>query len=149
MQRTGSHKLKHSVWILLLLHQPKQRVRKRGRETKETAIDEMIKVFSKFIDATQARMDKLCRRLGREVYKAETRKKVIEQLHKISSLSMEKRLRAASLIIKDNSKVDLFNSLEDIEKEAWMEMLLNGEVLSSWFIRCNHVSLFYDVLMIG
>ncbi|KAK9052720.1 hypothetical protein SSX86_029350 [Deinandra increscens subsp. villosa] len=54
------------------------------------------------------------------------RTKLNGELKKIPNLSLQARLRAASVIVGDSAKLDLFYSLSNEERKEWVSMLLSG-----------------------
>lgn len=57
---------------------------------------------------------------------ADKRTKLNGELKKIPNLSLQARLRAASVIVGDSAKLDLFYSLSNEERKEWVSMLLSG-----------------------
>ncbi|KAI3713866.1 hypothetical protein L1987_72453 [Smallanthus sonchifolius] len=57
---------------------------------------------------------------------ADKRTKLNGELKKIPNLSLQARLRAASVIVGDSAKLDLFYSLSNDERKEWVSMLLSG-----------------------
>ncbi|KAI7748875.1 hypothetical protein M8C21_032796 [Ambrosia artemisiifolia] len=54
------------------------------------------------------------------------RTKLNGELKRIPNLSLQARLRAASVIVGDYAKLDLFYSLSNEERKEWVSMLLSG-----------------------
>ncbi|XP_076905734.1 uncharacterized protein At2g29880-like [Bidens hawaiensis] len=57
---------------------------------------------------------------------ADKRTKLNGELKKIPNLSLQARVRAASVIVGDSAKLDLFYSLSNEERKEWVSMLLSG-----------------------
>lgn len=68
--------------------------------------------------------------VGREVSAheatADKRARLNDELKKITDLSLRARLQAASVIVGDSAKLDLFYSLCNEERKEWVSMLLSG-----------------------
>lgn len=93
-------------------------------------LGELAKIFVTFLDKYQEHLSLLSEIVGRgtatEKIASEKRARLNGELTKLPNLSLQARLRAASLIITDPAKLDLFYSLSREERREWVSMLLTG-----------------------
>ncbi|KAL7093778.1 hypothetical protein ACP275_11G060800 [Erythranthe tilingii] len=93
---------------------------------------ELAKVFGSFLDKYQEHVSLLSEIIGREKTAekivCEKRTRLNGELTKLPNLSLQARLRAATLIVSDSAKLDLFYSLSKEERREWVSMLLTGLV---------------------
>ncbi|KAF5940910.1 hypothetical protein HYC85_022077 [Camellia sinensis] len=96
--------------------------KKRARESEGIAkgFAEMATQFGSFFEKTNTTMAKIAHRIG---YAHD-----ISEARKLLPLNSNDRLRAATLIVKDAERVDLFFSLPEEEKMEWVCLLLDGYV---------------------
>ncbi|KAL4570157.1 hypothetical protein LXL04_025808 [Taraxacum kok-saghyz] len=91
---------------------------------------EMGKVFEALMKRNEEQFGILAGIVGRGVAAdkaaAEKRAGLNGELKRIPNLGMQARLRAASIIVGDHAKLDLFYSLESEERKEWVSMLLSG-----------------------
>ncbi|KAK6930949.1 Myb/SANT-like domain [Dillenia turbinata] len=95
-----------------------------------SGLGEIAKVMKTYLETTSQQFSILSRLLGSqeaaEKDTADRRRKVNGELKRIQNLNLQARLRAASLIVSDPAKVDLFLSLTDDDRREWVSMLLTG-----------------------
>ncbi|KAF5947160.1 hypothetical protein HYC85_013117 [Camellia sinensis] len=95
----------------------------RHTERIPTELSEMAKNLGSFIENTNTTMD----RIGYSHDLSQQRRLVNEKLLKLP-MSTTQRLMAASMIVKDEDKVDLFFSLDENDKIEWISLLLEGHI---------------------
>ncbi|KAF5952622.1 hypothetical protein HYC85_010566 [Camellia sinensis] len=98
--------------------------KKRARESESIAkgLAEMATQFGSFFEKTNTTMAEIAHRIGYAHDISEARKLVNGELSKLP-LNSNDRLRAATLIVKDAERVDLFFSLPEEEKMEWVCLL--------------------------
>ncbi|CAL5325160.1 unnamed protein product [Camellia sinensis] len=101
--------------------------KKRAREAEGIAkgLVDMAVEFGSFFKKTSTTMEEIAHRIGYAQDLSEARKLVNGELAKLR-LNTNDRLRAATLIVKDAERVDLFFSLPEEEKMEWVCLLLAG-----------------------
>ncbi|KAL7255765.1 hypothetical protein ACSBR1_009821 [Camellia fascicularis] len=72
-------------------------------------------------------MVEIAHRIGYSHDLSQQRRLVNEELLKLP-MSTIQRLMAASMIVKDEDKVNLFFSLDDNDKMEWVSLLLKGHI---------------------
>lgn len=91
---------------------------------------ELAKIFEALLKRNEEQYLVLAGLVGREVAAekavAEKRAGLNGELKRIPNLGLQARLRAASIIVGDHAKLDLFYSLESEERKEWVSMLLSG-----------------------
>ncbi|CAI9275129.1 unnamed protein product [Lactuca saligna] len=91
---------------------------------------ELAKIFEALLKRNEEQYSILAGLVGREVAAdkaaAEKRAGLNGELKRIPNLGLQARLRAASIIVGDQAKLDLFYSLESEERKEWVSMLLSG-----------------------
>uniref|UniRef100_A0A5B7C1E6 Myb/SANT-like domain-containing protein n=1 Tax=Davidia involucrata TaxID=16924 RepID=A0A5B7C1E6_DAVIN len=104
--------------------------RSRSSDSWSSGLGEVAKMFGTFLEKYDQQFSLLVGLLGRQAAAdkaaAEKRARLNGELMKIPNLSLQARLRAASLIVSDPPKTDLFFSLPDDERREWVSMLLAG-----------------------
>lgn len=89
-----------------------------------------MKIFGTFLDKYQEHISLLSEILigenMSEKTAAEKRAMLNVELKKLPNLNLQGRLRAASMIVSDPAKLDLFYSLCEEERREWVSMLLTG-----------------------
>ncbi|CAL5403039.1 unnamed protein product [Camellia sinensis] len=101
--------------------------KKRAREAEGIAkgLVDMAVEFGSFFKKTNTTMEEIAHRIGYAQDLSQARKLVNGELAKLR-LNTNGRLRAATLIVKDAERVDLFFSLPEEEKMEWVCLLLAG-----------------------
>ncbi|KAI3467597.1 hypothetical protein Pfo_024260 [Paulownia fortunei] len=93
-------------------------------------LGELAKIFGTFLEKYQEHLSLLAEIIGRETaaekIAGEKRARLNGELTKLPNLNLQARLRAASLIVTDSAKLDLFYSLSKEERREWVSMLLTG-----------------------
>ncbi|CAL5417531.1 unnamed protein product [Camellia sinensis] len=99
--------------------------KKRARPTEgiPTELSEMAKNLGSFIENTNTTMVEVAHRIGYSHDLSQQRRLVNAELLKLP-MSNSQRLMAASMIVKDEDKVDLFFSLDENNKMEWVSLLL-------------------------
>ncbi|THG03434.1 hypothetical protein TEA_013952 [Camellia sinensis var. sinensis] len=97
--------------------------KKRAREAEGIAkgLVDMAVEFGSFFKKTNTTMEEIAHRIGYAQDLSKARKLVNGELAKLR-LNTNDRLRAATLIVKDAERVDLFFSLPKEEKMEWREI---------------------------
>lgn len=99
-------------------------------ETRASELGELANIFGTFLEKYQEHLSLLGEVLGREAAAekraGEKRARLNGELSKLPNLNLQTRLRAASLIVTDPAKLDLFYSLSEEERREWVSMLLSG-----------------------
>ncbi|KAK6160278.1 hypothetical protein DH2020_003659 [Rehmannia glutinosa] len=94
------------------------------------ATRQLAKIFGTFLEKYQEHLSLLGEIIGRETaaekIAGEKRANLNGELTKLPNLNLQARLRAASLIVSDPAKLDLFYSLSKEERREWVSMLLSG-----------------------
>ncbi|CAL5329363.1 unnamed protein product [Camellia sinensis] len=103
--------------------------KKRARPTEgiPTELSEMAKNLGSFIENTNTTMVEVAHRIGYSHDLSQQRRLVNVELLKLP-MSNTQRLMAASMIVKDEDKVDLFFSLDENDKMEWVSLLLKGHI---------------------
>ncbi|CAL5428121.1 unnamed protein product [Camellia sinensis] len=103
--------------------------KKRARESEGIAkgLAKMATQFGSFFEKPNTTMAEIAYRIGYAHDISKARKLVNGELSKLP-LNSNDRLRAATLIVKDAERVDLFFSLPEEEKMEWVCLLLGGYV---------------------
>ncbi|KAL7191619.1 hypothetical protein ACSBR2_023657 [Camellia fascicularis] len=101
--------------------------RARPAEGIPTELSEMAKNLGSFIENTNTTMMEIAHRIGYSHNLSQQRRLVNEELLKLP-MSTTQRLMAASIIVKDENKVDLFFSLDENDKMEWVSLLLEGHI---------------------
>lgn len=95
-----------------------------------SGMEALAKIFDTMLKRHEEQFSLLAGLMGREVAadKAATdkRARLNGELKRIPNLSLQARLRAASVIVGDPAKLDLFYSLSNEERKEWVSMLLSG-----------------------
>ncbi|XP_028052517.1 uncharacterized protein LOC114257008 [Camellia sinensis] len=99
----------------------------RPAEGIPTELSEMAKNLGSFIENTNTTMVEIAHRIGYSHDLSQQRRLVNEELLKLP-MSTTQRLMAASIIVKDEDKVDLFFSLDENDKMKWVSLLLEGHI---------------------
>ncbi|CAL5395496.1 unnamed protein product [Camellia sinensis] len=99
--------------------------KKRAREAEGIAkgLVDMAVEFGSFFKKINTTMEKIAHRIGYAQDLSQAKKLVNGELAKLR-LNTNDRLRAATLIVKDAERVDLFFSLPEEEKMEWVCLLL-------------------------
>ncbi|XP_028114083.1 uncharacterized protein LOC114312101 [Camellia sinensis] len=103
--------------------------KKRARHAEGilTELSEMAKNLGSFIENTNTTMVEIAHRMGYSHDLSQQRRLVNAELLKLP-MSNTQRLMAASMIVKDEDKVDLFFSLDENDKMEWVSLLLEGHI---------------------
>ncbi|CAL5373432.1 unnamed protein product [Camellia sinensis] len=101
--------------------------RARPAERIPTELSEMEKNLGSFIENTNTTMVEIAHMIGYSHDLSQQRRLVNEELLKLP-MSTTQRLMAASMIVKDEDKVDLFFSLDENDKMEWVSLLLEGHI---------------------
>ncbi|KAI8022905.1 hypothetical protein LOK49_LG03G00211 [Camellia lanceoleosa] len=103
--------------------------KKRARPVEgiPTELSEMAKNLGSFIENTNTTMVKIAHRIGYSHDLSQQRRLVNAELLKLP-MSNTQRLMAASMIVKDEDKVDLFFNLDENDKMEWVSLLLEGHI---------------------
>ncbi|CAL5441926.1 unnamed protein product [Camellia sinensis] len=106
--------------------------KKRAREAEGIAkgLVNMAIEFGSFFKKTNTTMEEITHRIGYAQDLSQARKLVNGELAKLR-LNTNDRLRAATLIVKDAERVDLFFSLPEEEKIEWENLRCSREGLST------------------
>ncbi|KVH95664.1 hypothetical protein Ccrd_002273 [Cynara cardunculus var. scolymus] len=95
-----------------------------------TGMEALAKIFDTMLKRHEEQFSLLAGLVGREVAAdkaaADKRARLNGELKRIPNLSLQARLRAASVIVSDPAKLDLFYSLSNEERKEWVSMLLSG-----------------------
>ncbi|KAH6809931.1 hypothetical protein C2S51_027714 [Perilla frutescens var. frutescens] len=95
-----------------------------------SGLGELAKIFGTFLEKYQEHLSLLGEIVGKEAAAekraGEKRSRLNGELSKLPDLNLQARLRAASLIVTDPAKLDLFYSLSKEERREWVSMLLTG-----------------------
>ncbi|XP_028085400.1 uncharacterized protein LOC114286431 [Camellia sinensis] len=103
---------------------------KKGAQPAEgipTELSETAKSLGSFIENTNTTMVEIAHRIGYSHDLSQQRRLVNEELLKLP-ISTTQRLMTASMIVKDEDKVDLFFSLDENDKMEWVSLLLEGHI---------------------
>ncbi|GMQ06236.1 hypothetical protein CsSME_00050894 [Camellia sinensis var. sinensis] len=87
----------------------------------------MAKNLGSFIENTNTTMVEIAHRIGYLHDLSQQRRLVNEELLKLPMNTIQ-RLMAASILVKDEDKVDLFFSLDENNKIEWVSLLLEGYI---------------------
>ncbi|CAL5405017.1 unnamed protein product [Camellia sinensis] len=104
------------------------KTRKKGARPAEgipSELSEMAKNFASFIENTNTTMVEIAHRIGYSHDLSQQRRLVNVELLKLP-MSNTQRLMTASMIVKDEDKVDLFLSLDENDKMEWVSLLFEG-----------------------
>lgn len=100
------------------------------RESESSELGKLANIFGNFLDKYQNHLSLLTEIVGKEAsaekIAGEKRARLNGELKKLHNLNLQARLRAASLIVTDPAKLDLFYSLSKEERGEWVSMLLTG-----------------------
>ncbi|KAL7238269.1 hypothetical protein ACSBR2_004384 [Camellia fascicularis] len=101
----------------------------RARPAKGIPIElsKMAKNLGSFIENTNTTMVEIAHRIGYSLDLSQQRRLVNAELLKLP-MSNTQRLMTASVIVKDEDKVDLFFSLDENDKMEWVSLLLEGHI---------------------
>ena len=102
--------------------------KKRSRNADGVAVGlaDMATKFGSFFEKTNLTMEHLATRIGHAKDMSAAKQKINAELLKLPLTSTE-RLKAATIIVGDDNKVDLFLSYTtDEDKLEWIELLLEG-----------------------
>lgn len=91
-------------------------------------LSEMAVTFGAFFENTNSRMVEIAHKIGYSHDLSQQRRLVNTELLKLP-MSTGQRLKVASMIVKDEERVDLFFSLEEDDKMEWVCMLLEGSII--------------------
>lgn len=104
--------------------------KRRNSSDRSYGFGEVAKIFGTFLKKYDEQFNLLFGLVGRQAAadkaSAERRANLNGELMKIPNLSLQARLRAATLIVGDPPKLDLFYSLTDDDRREWVSMLLTG-----------------------
>ncbi|KAL3501126.1 hypothetical protein ACH5RR_035575 [Cinchona calisaya] len=93
-------------------------------------VREMTKIFGSFLRKYEGHFSLLVEMLRKDsaADKVTTEKRagLNGELRKLPNLNLHARLRAATLIVSDPARLDLFYSLPEDERKEWVSMLLSG-----------------------
>ncbi|KAL7176714.1 hypothetical protein ACSBR2_030125 [Camellia fascicularis] len=103
--------------------------KKRGRRAEgiPTELSKMTKNLRSFIENTNTTMVEIAHRIGYLHDLSQQRRLVNVELLKLP-MNNTQRLMTASMIVKDEDKVDLFFSLGENDKMEWVSLLLEGHI---------------------
>ena len=103
--------------------------KKRARPTEgiPTELSEMAKNLGSFIENTNTTMVEIAHKIGYLHDLSQQRRLVNAEFLKLP-MSNTLRLMAASMIVKDEDKVDLLFSLDENDKMEWVSLLLKGHI---------------------
>ncbi|GMP98243.1 hypothetical protein CsSME_00046208 [Camellia sinensis var. sinensis] len=87
----------------------------------------MAKILGSFIKNTNTTMVEIAPRIGYSHDLSQQRRLVNAKLLKLL-MSNAQRLMTASMIVKDEDKVDLFFNLDKNDKMEWVSLLLEGHI---------------------
>ncbi|GMP73214.1 hypothetical protein CsSME_00031035 [Camellia sinensis var. sinensis] len=87
----------------------------------------MAKNLGSFFENTNTMMVEIAHRIGYLHDLSQQRRLVNAKLLKLP-MSNTQRLMAASMIVKDEDKVDLFFNLDENDKMEWISLLLEGHI---------------------
>ncbi|CAL5339706.1 unnamed protein product [Camellia sinensis] len=96
-------------------------------------LSEMAKNLGSFIENTNTTMVEMAHRIGYSHDLSQQRRLVNAELLKLL-MSNTQRLMAASMIVKDEDKVDLFFSLDENDKMEWVSLLLEGWTMQAMLL---------------
>ncbi|KAI8029561.1 hypothetical protein LOK49_LG01G03004 [Camellia lanceoleosa] len=99
----------------------------RSTEGIPAELSDMTKNLGSFIENTNTSMVEIGHRIGYSHDLSQQRRLVNAELLKLP-MSNTQRLMAASMIVKDEDKVDLFFSLDENDKMEWVSLLLEGHI---------------------
>ncbi|KAL8111741.1 hypothetical protein AgCh_019452 [Apium graveolens] len=104
--------------------------RKRRYSDRLYESQEVVKILETFLKSYGEQFNLLCGHVGQQAAVdkalAEKRENLNGELMKLPNLSLQARLRAATRIICDPPKLDLFYSLTGDDRREWVSMLLAG-----------------------
>lgn len=104
--------------------------KKRGHSDRLYEYQEVVKILDTFLKRYEEQFNLLCGHVGQQAAVdkalAEKRENLNGELMKLPNLSLQARLRAATRIICDPPKLDLFYSLTGDDRREWVSMLLAG-----------------------
>ncbi|XP_057511419.1 uncharacterized protein LOC130793638 [Actinidia eriantha] len=103
--------------------------KKRGRSAEgiSKGLAEMANAFGIMFENTNNRMAEIAHRIGYAHDLSQQRRQVNAELSQLP-LDSNQRLRAASMIVQEAERIDLFFSLSQEEKVEWVFMLLSGYI---------------------
>ncbi|KAI3812450.1 hypothetical protein L1987_17159 [Smallanthus sonchifolius] len=100
---------------------------KKGESSNwSSGMEGLVKIIEALIKRQEEQFSVLVGIVGVDGAAADKRTKLNGELKKIPNLSLQARLRAASVIVGDSAKLDLFYSLSNEERKEWVSMLLSG-----------------------
>nr|XP_043607230.1 uncharacterized protein LOC122579181 [Erigeron canadensis] len=102
----------------------------QSRQIWSSGMEGLVKIIEALLKRQEEQFSVLASLVGREVAgdkeAADKRGRLNGELKRIPNLSLQARLRAASLIVGDPAKLDLFYSLSNEERKEWVSMSLSG-----------------------
>lgn len=107
-------------------------VSKKGESIQScsTGTEGLVKIIEVLLKKQEEQFSLLAGVVGREAAAdkaaADKRGRLNGELKRIPNLSLQARLRAASVIVGDPAKLDLFYSFSNEERKEWVSMLLSG-----------------------
>ncbi|XP_058202615.1 uncharacterized protein LOC131317052 [Rhododendron vialii] len=101
--------------------------RKRAADGITKGLSDMAEAFGTFFENTNTRMGEIGHRMGYDEDLSLQRKQVNAELMD-HPLDWEQRLRAATLIVQEAQRVDLFFSFPKEDQVGWVALLLAGAI---------------------
>ncbi|KAL9411883.1 hypothetical protein AB3S75_045478 [Citrus x aurantiifolia] len=101
--------------------------RKRGRdEDSEDPVESLKELATVIVREMKESFCRLSRAIGQEINDKQVG--LNGELKKITSLTTVERLKATTLIARDNAALNVFYSLSDEDRKVWVKLFLSGEI---------------------
>ncbi|KAK9181389.1 hypothetical protein WN944_024526 [Citrus x changshan-huyou] len=101
--------------------------RKRGRdEDSEDSVESLKELAILIVREMKESSSRLSRAIGQEINDKQVG--LNGELKKITSLTTVERLKATTLIARDNAALNGFYSLSDEDRKVWVKLFLSGEI---------------------
>ena len=101
--------------------------RKRGRdEDSEDSVESLKELATVIVREMKESFCCLSRAIGQEINDKQVG--LNGELKKIRSLTTVERLKATTLIARDNTALNVFYSLSDEDRKVWLKLFLSGEI---------------------
>ncbi|KAH6769918.1 hypothetical protein C2S52_014721 [Perilla frutescens var. hirtella] len=100
-----------------------------GKKRKATDGNEgLYELLGNFCRSTKARLGDIARRIGYEQGVSAARKEVFEAMGKIGGLTLQEKLVASKMLVKNTEDLELFSSLPEDARVEFVRMMLAGRL---------------------